>query len=65
MDGIDGGGNLLPPADAAFEEEAVLFDGDIRGLAGKAVAEGGGLKFTVGSGIREEDVYRVCVAAPH
>ncbi len=52
---IDGVGDLLPPADSAFEEEAVLLHHDVAGFAGQALANLVRAKLAVGAGVREED----------
>ena len=52
---IDGVGDLLPPSDSAFEEEAVLLHHDVAGFAGQALANLVGSKLAVGAGVGEED----------
>ena len=55
LDGVDGVGELLPPADAAFEEDAVLLNDDVWGVDAQAFAEAGGEVFAVGARVGEED----------
>jgi len=55
LDGFDGFSELLPPANSAFEEIAVLFDDNIRGLLLQAFAQIGGELLAVGTSVREKD----------
>ena len=54
LDRINDVSDLLPPADAAFEENAVLFDDDVGRIALEPVAETRGLGLAVLAGVGEE-----------
>ena len=63
FNGVDGVGELLPPADSAFEENAVLFDVDVGGLRVKTFPQSGGEVLAVCTGVREKDA--AALAAGH
>lgn len=55
LDGIDGFGELFPPADAAFEQEPILLDDNVGSVGAEALAEGFGEVLAVSAGVGEKD----------
>jgi hypothetical protein len=51
---IDRFRDLVPPADAAFEDDTILLDDDVGGVASQPVAELPSANFAVHAGIRDE-----------
>jgi hypothetical protein len=58
FNGLDSFGELLLPADSAFEEQAVLLDDDVGGVPARAFAESSGELLAVLAGVRKNRFHR-------